>query len=119
MPLTARQLEELRSALLSRARQLQEEIRDALHRHPGAAGFVNAHDEGADDVVADVEQDIAIAGVARDSHELREVQEALARIARPGFGDCADCARPIPWVRLRAEPQALRCLRCQERAETR
>ena len=119
MPLTAAQVEELRVALAARAARLVGEIREALHQHPGAATFANRHDEGADDAIADLEEDLAIAGVARDSRELREVEEALARIGRPGFGICVDCAAPIPWVRLLAEPQARRCLRCQQRTEAR
>lgn len=45
--------------------------------------------------------------------ELREVEAALARLAQPGYGRCADCGIDIPFDRLHRQPQALRCIDCQ------
>jgi len=49
--------------------------------------------------------------------ELRVVDAALARLARPDFGHCSDCGDAIPFDRLVKQPQALRCLACQAGAE--
>ena len=31
--------------------------------------------------------------------------------------DCIDCGLPIPYARLRANPFAVRCIRCQQQHE--
>ena len=49
--------------------------------------------------------------------EAAEVDAALQRLADGAYGDCADCGEPIPLARLRAAPQALRCVPCEERHE--
>jgi DnaK suppressor protein len=37
-----------------------------------------------------------------------------AREPTGGFGDCVDCNEPIPAARLAANPNARRCIACQE-----
>jgi RNA polymerase-binding protein DksA len=46
-----------------------------------------------------------------------QVEEALRRLAIGRYGTCAGCGEPIPTMRLRALPFAVRCLECQERLE--
>jgi len=56
----------------------------------------------------------------RDAHllaELQAIDDALARLAQPGYGRCIDCAAAIPFDRLQRQPQALRCVDCQSAAE--
>jgi DnaK suppressor protein len=53
----------------------------------------------------------------RESTELRLVDAALARIEAGSYGQCVDCGVDIPAARLRAAPEALRCIACQEKAE--
>ncbi len=48
---------------------------------------------------------------------LREVDEALARLAAGSYGRCVDCGARIPEARLEARPQAARCIDCQRRVE--
>ena len=66
--------------------------------------------------------DIAQEAVERDTTmalqrllaELREdVEHALLRLEEGGYGTCEDCLRPIPAERLRARPEAVRCVGCQ------
>jgi RNA polymerase-binding transcription factor DksA len=47
--------------------------------------------------------------------ELEAVEQALQRIADGTYGRCADCGASIPIERLQARPQAIRCLRCQQK----
>ena len=49
--------------------------------------------------------------------QIREIDEALARVATGAYGVCIDCAAGIPDERLAARPQAARCIACQRRAE--
>ncbi|KAB1654067.1 TraR/DksA family transcriptional regulator [Pseudoclavibacter chungangensis] len=48
--------------------------------------------------------------------EVRQVDDALARLDVGTYGVCIDCGRPIPDARLRARPFAVRCVPCAERA---
>ena len=51
---------------------------------------------------------------AGERRELGEIEAALRRMARGTWGTCEDCGRRIPTSRLRARPEATRCLRCAE-----
>ena len=50
---------------------------------------------------------------ARD--ELRQVDEALARMDAGTYGVCANCGRRIPVARLRVRPFAEFCVPCAEK----
>ena len=52
-----------------------------------------------------------------DSSEFNSISDALQRVHRADYGLCIDCQSPIPFDRLRVEPQALRCAGCQTRYE--
>jgi DnaK suppressor protein len=45
---------------------------------------------------------------------LRDVEEALARVADGTYGVCQECEEPISAKRLQALPWAKFCVRCQE-----
>ena len=49
----------------------------------------------------------------QDRFELDEVDAALARLAEGRYGSCETCAMPIPCERLRALPEARRCIACE------
>jgi DnaK suppressor protein len=53
----------------------------------------------------------------RADHQLRLVDEALARIAAGTFGTCPRCGVAIPADRLEALPWAARCIDCQRLAD--
>ena len=57
------------------------------------------------------------AAVARQS--LRSLTQALERIVRGTFGECAECGNDIEPKRLEAIPWARYCLKCQELREHR
>ena len=46
------------------------------------------------------------------------VQAALARLDTGTYGKCIDCEAELPDERLDARPEAERCVRCQQRAES-
>lgn len=50
-----------------------------------------------------------------DSAEFEALESASQRIHGDGYGLCIDCHAPIPFERLRLEPQALRCVACENR----
>ena len=48
-----------------------------------------------------------------------EIVKALQRVDEGCYGVCVDCGRDIPLIRLRARPEAARCIRCQSDYERR
>ena len=74
-------------------------------------------EETDDWAVADLETALDVAEVSRDVGELRDVEQALARVADGTYGDCVECGAHIPHGRLAANPSAARCIACQERLE--
>jgi DnaK suppressor protein len=65
----------------------------------------------------DAERELDFALTDRDAVELREIDQALARLAEGHYGLCADCGAEIPAERLQLSPQALRCVACGSRLE--
>ncbi|HZP12343.1 MAG TPA: TraR/DksA C4-type zinc finger protein [Nevskiaceae bacterium] len=48
-----------------------------------------------------------------DDDELCAVGRAIEAIREGEYGHCTDCGADIPFERLRAQPTALRCARCE------
>ena len=109
------QVESLRAAMIERARQLREEIRQTLLR-TDAERYVQVADDVRsleDESFADLIVDVGLAEIDRDLEELRALDAALLRIADGTYGECRVCRRPIEPGRLQAAPHALRCIDCQ------
>jgi len=62
-------------------------------------------------------REVAIRNLDRESKRLKEVQPALARIDDETFGVCLRCEEDIPEKRLKAVPWAAYCVPCQETIE--
>jgi DnaK suppressor protein len=62
-------------------------------------------------------REVAIRNLDRESKLLKEVQAALARIDEESFGICLRCEEEIPEKRLKAVPWAAYCVSCQETLE--
>lgn len=114
-PLTEAQIRHCRERLEARRRELLAEIRSELQRseeesYVELAGRV--HDE-AEEAVADLLTDMNLDFLARQTDELREVEDALARIEQGEYGICVDCGGEIEPERLEVQPAAVRCIECQ------
>jgi DnaK suppressor protein len=116
VPLEHSQYSELRRLIEARRAVLLAEIRADVERleGDGYARLVGEVRDAADDSVADLVSDVDRADLARDARELQELDAALARMRDGSFGRCVDCGVEIELARLRAQPGARRCLRCQE-----
>jgi len=62
---------------------------------------------------------LELAVAARQTAKRRELQHALERLDVGDFGSCDDCGGDIPLARLKANPTARLCVRCQEKADRR
>lgn len=72
----------------------------------------NAHDQ------AFGERELELILDDRETAELQVIAAALKRIEDGSYGECCDCGAEIPLQRLRAAPEATRCVQCQSQAET-
>lgn len=118
--LTAGQRALLESELRARMRELDRRL---AHHHEGGSRVEHAHElleRDADDAsqhAMDREVDLGLTDL--ELRELDALSRALARIGDSDFGRCTDCAAEIPFDRLKVEPQALRCVACASRLESR
>jgi RNA polymerase-binding transcription factor DksA len=74
-------------------------------QHPG--------DQGSE--TFEQEMDEAKRAILKD--ERNAVQQALQRLADGSYGTCVDCGKEIPAERLKAQPEAIRCVEDQRRFE--
>jgi DnaK suppressor protein len=115
MPLTDTERNELKSLIDRRRGELAREINSGVARARGdsfnavAGEAPDAGDEATASLVVDTEN----AETRRDADELQALDAALARMAEGNYGICDDCGDEIPVERLRANPGATRCVRCQ------
>jgi RNA polymerase-binding transcription factor DksA len=119
MPLTHEQALELVCVIEERRAALLDELRKDLGRARAdnmeqlAGPAPDPGDESVARTIADLDQ----AEVTRDVGELRQLEEARRRFDEGNYGTCIDCGTEIDYRRLRVNPAATRCIRCQERLE--
>lgn len=61
------------------------------------------------------QQSMALASRARLGERQMALEAALARLDRDTYGECAGCGDPIAFGRLKAKPEATRCVACSVR----
>ena len=59
-------------------------------------------------------REVAISNLDRESRFLKDVQTALGRLEEGTFGVCLRCEEEIPEKRLKALPWAAYCVPCQQ-----
>lgn len=113
--LSSHDLDELRSTMTARAKQLREEIRQTLLKsdHEQYTMIADQVRDLEDDSFADLMVDVNLAEIDRDLQELRLIDGAILRMGDGSYGECDECGRPIDIERLRATPFASRCFDCQ------
>jgi DnaK suppressor protein len=97
-------------------RQLLEEKRKELLFSTGDREeiLIEHAAEEFDRLQQQLNREVAIRNLDRESTLLKQVQAALARIEDESFGVCLRCDEPIPEKRLKAVPWAAYCVPCQE-----
>ena len=70
-----------------------------------------------DQVAVSHEEFITLQRNSLDYRQLLQIEEALERLERGGYGTCEGCQEPIPARRLDAMPWALYCVDCQHRLD--
>jgi DnaK suppressor protein len=77
--------------------------------HPG---------ESSDDAATETSCRLLARLEERDRRVLEEIDAAEERLATGSFGVCEVCGQPISFERLRALPEARRCISCEETAKS-
>jgi DnaK suppressor protein len=115
MALTAEQVQELRSIVERRRAALAREVGQDLDRvrEDGLDNVVGAVPDPGDQSVQSLIQDLDQAEASRDLSELRTLDAARVRMDDGSYGICSNCGQDIGFERLRANPGAERCIRCQ------
>jgi DnaK suppressor protein len=73
--------------------------------------------EDFDRLQQQLNREVAIRNLDRESKLLKEVEAALKRIEQGSFGVCLRCEEDIPEKRLKAVPWAAYCISCQEQVD--
>ena len=108
----AAQLQQRRTDLIA---QIRAQRGGKIGRAEATPGL---HEEQSGDwAQVDAQRDLAMALDERETAELNSIDAALKRIATGEYGLCVDCGVSIPTARLHANPTAMRCIVCQDRAE--
>jgi RNA polymerase-binding transcription factor DksA len=100
-----RQLSDTRAALRRSGEGMRGTELSALDNHPGDVAS-ELHDEEIDETTE----------IFLDEEE-RRIAEARRALADGSYGSCKDCGRPIQAERLKAVPEAVRCISCQRHFE--
>ena len=93
----------------------ESELDRELRKRDGIA--IEKSADQMDEIQYATERELAMRNVDRESHLLRQVKAALARVHDGSFGACAECELAISPRRLLALPWALLCIQCQEAAD--
>ena len=118
---TEDRLTDAAQSLERRARELREDIVRELRKYDDERLTALADNvaDSAELSIADVIGEVYLAEIDRDVRELNDVENATARIRTGRYGLCVDCGEAVDPLRLRANPQAARCVPCQEKVEQR
>ncbi|MBM3314555.1 hypothetical protein FJY71_01750 [candidate division WOR-3 bacterium] len=103
-----------RALLVEKQRLLRQcSYTDEVMETPEASGDLSHHrTHVADQGTENYQREMASRLKTVESRTLREIDEALRRIAAGTYGVCAGCGRPIPRARLEVVPHARVCMRC-------
>jgi RNA polymerase-binding protein DksA len=119
MALTRQQTQQLRATVEQRRAALRAEIDQGLDkvRADRLEDLAGASPDPGDESVASLISDLDQADTSRDLAELQRLDSARLRIEEGSYGTCIDCGQDIGFERLRANPAAERCIKCQTQYE--
>lgn len=110
-----KELKQMEGLLLVKKNILLREVEERVKK------YQDANSEKITDIAeiassasdGDVERIVAEEG----ARELKQIEDALARIKAGHYGVCEQCSRPIKKARLKAIPFATLCVSCKEEEE--
>lgn len=113
MPLTKKQIDELKGLLFRERDEILGGIRKGNSSEASMGG--DLVDQSTDLSEREMELELA----EHDRERLLEIEDAIHRIADESYGICLESGEEIPFERLKAVPTAKYTVRCQEILERR
>lgn len=114
--LSTNDIKQFEDQLRLRRQAVLEAIRQRLHQAnaPDELALFNYYADVREQSAADLLTDTDIGQLQIELADLRDIDDALARIVAGTYGICIKCEASITARRLRAHPTARMCLGCQE-----
>jgi RNA polymerase-binding transcription factor len=107
--------EALRRSYERLSRQHEQLLAQVRQRRSASDEVSDIADEGLRN--SEIEQEDTL--LEEQRRHLKQLADALQRVAAGTYGKCDDCGQAIPAARLRILPSATRCIACQQRNERR
>lgn len=114
--LSSEQIEELRSLLI----ELRDAIEQQLQHNASSSAPVELDQTlvgRVSRVDAMQQQSIALGSRQNLIQRQRKIAAALQAMEKDDYGYCRHCDEPIAYPRLKVQPEASLCLRCQEKLD--
>ena len=94
--------------------QLEERLNALKSRLSGLKGDIRQpHSGDSAEQAQERENDEVLDAIGNETyHSIRLIQSALESIENGTYGLCGACGEPISEARLKAVPEAIRCLSC-------
>ena len=110
-----KELKQMESLLLVKKNILLREVEERVkkYRDANSEKMTDMAEIASSASDGDVERIVA----EEDARELKQIEDALARIKAGHYGVCEQCGRPIKKARLKAIPFATLCVSCKEEEE--
>jgi DnaK suppressor protein len=113
-------LQDFEKSLRERRAFLIDDVLGLAREAAESAGKGSAHHTHPADLATDsIDQDVRLGRMESAGDEIREIDDALARLLEGYYGLCEECNTPLPQARLLAIPYARLCIRCKANQEAR
>lgn len=111
----SKELEQMEALLLAKKRMLLKDVEERFKKQK------DDNNEKLTDVAeiasSGLSSDIEMQLVEEDGRELKQIEDALARIKAGHYGTCEQCGHVIKKARLKAIPFTTLCVSCKEEEE--
>jgi len=115
MKINRTELEKIKHDLLARKKQLEQDLQDLSSQQM----VDKSSQDDADQVVSNLMENLRNSLQDTEYQEYTNIVAALDAIEKGTYGICQECGQLISENRLKYNPNARRCLACQEKAENR
>lgn len=102
-------------SVMDRLRQLGGAV--VIEEFPGALGDNSPFSDPTEEVQVQGEREVSFATRSLLVERANRLAEALDRLREGEYGTCEECGEPIAPARLKAMPEVITCVRCQDKLE--
>ncbi len=115
--LTTAQRDELKALLLSRRKELQQQMAQNLENLAPAENNAGSVSQDENARLKNQTREVDGALTAMDADELARIDRALEAMEDGEYGQCEECGCAIPFERLKIEPMTQHCVACKTKWE--